>query len=115
MPKFEIGYWCRKQFLGEGYITEAMRGITRFGFETLGARRIEIRCDSRHAPSQRVAGGAGYQLEATLRNDRASVDGQLSDTLIFAMFEALTARPGGAEDVSLKFTMKLRSSFACSP
>jgi RimJ/RimL family protein N-acetyltransferase len=90
VPKFEIGYWCRTRFVGQGYITEAVRGITRYGFEHFGARRIEIRCDIRNVRSARVAERAGYRLEATLHNDRVGMDGQLSDTLVYVMLpEAL--------------------------
>jgi ribosomal-protein-serine acetyltransferase len=39
-PKFEIGYWCRTRFTGQGYVTEAVRGISAFAFDTLGARRL---------------------------------------------------------------------------
>src|SRR6266849_11022219 len=42
VPSFEIGYWCRKRFEGQGYITEAVNGITRFAFEVLKAERIAI-------------------------------------------------------------------------
>ena len=45
VPKFEIGYWCRTSFTGNGYITEAVRAITHIAFDTMGARRVEIRCD----------------------------------------------------------------------
>ena len=40
VPKFEIGYWCRTRFTGQGYVTEAVRGISAFAFDTLGARRL---------------------------------------------------------------------------
>jgi RimJ/RimL family protein N-acetyltransferase len=89
VPRFEIGYWVRKRFAGQGYITEAVRGITRFAFETLGARRVEIRCDARNARSQAVARRAGYELEATLRNHAIAADGELRDTLIFVYLEPL--------------------------
>lgn len=88
VPRFEIGYWVRKRFAGQGYITEAARGITRFAFETLGARRVEIRCDARNTRSQAVARRAGYELEATLRKHMVAADGVLRDTLIFVRFES---------------------------
>jgi len=87
--RFEIGYWVRKRFAGQGYISEAVRGITRFAFETLGARRVEIRCDARNARSRAVARRAGYELEATLRNHALAADGELRDTLIFVRLEPL--------------------------
>ncbi len=87
VPRFEIGYFVRSRFAGQGYITEAVRGITRFAFETLGARRVEIHCDARNERSRRVAERTGFELEATLRNHAVAVDGELRDTLIYACFE----------------------------
>jgi RimJ/RimL family protein N-acetyltransferase len=91
VPRFEIGYWVRRCFVGQGYITEAVRGVTRFAFETLGARRVEIRCDARNERSRRVAERSGFELEATLRNHAVAVDGELRDTLIYARLEPLEA------------------------
>ena len=87
VPRFEIGYWVRQRFAGQGYITEAVWGITRFAFETLGARRVEIRCDAHNVRSRRVAERAGYELEATLRNHAVAPDGKLRDTLIYVRLE----------------------------
>jgi len=86
VPKFEIGYWCRISYQGHGYATEAVRALTRVGFEQLGANRIEIRCDARNSRSRRVAERAGYRLEAKLKNDSRAPDGALRSTLIYALF-----------------------------
>lgn len=89
VPRFEIGYWVRTRFAGEGYITEAVEGITAFAFEELGAKRVEIRCDSRNVRSAAVARRCDYEHEATLRNDdRHPADGSLRDTLVFARLAA---------------------------
>jgi RimJ/RimL family protein N-acetyltransferase len=85
VPKFEIGYWCRTGFRRCGYITEAVLGITAFAFDTLSAKRVEIRCDSRNLPSARVAEHAGFPLEGELRNNEVGTDGSARDTLIFAL------------------------------
>ena len=85
VPKFEIGYWCRTGFTGRGYVTEAVLGITEFAFDTLGARRVEIRCDSRNLASARVAERAGFELEARLNNNEVSTDGEPKNTLIYAL------------------------------
>jgi RimJ/RimL family protein N-acetyltransferase len=89
VPRFEIGYWVRRRFARQGFITEAVRGITRFAFEKLGARRVEIRCDARNKRSQAVAERAGFELEARLRRHMVAADGELRDTLIFARFKLL--------------------------
>ena len=92
-PISASGYWVRRRFAGQGLIIQAVRGITRFAFETLGARRVEIRCDARNVVrSQRVAERAGYPLEATLRNHAVAADGKLRDTLIFARLEPPESR-----------------------
>lgn len=91
VPRFEIGYWVRRRFAGQGYITEAVRAITGFAFERLGARRVEIRCDPRNLLSQRVAQRAGFALEATLHNHSVAADGEVRDTLIYTRLEPLEA------------------------
>ena len=84
IPKFEIGYWCRKRFQGQGYITESTEAITKFAFEILGAKRVEIRCDSKNVKSRRIPDRLGFTLEGTLRNNSLSTSGELCDTLVFA-------------------------------
>jgi RimJ/RimL family protein N-acetyltransferase len=85
VPKFEIGYWLRTRYGGQGYMTEAVRAVTRCAFEMLGARRVEIRCDPRNLRSRRVAEKAGYRLEARLRDEQIAPDGKPRDTLIYAL------------------------------
>ena len=85
VPRFEIGYWCRASAQGHGYVTEAVRAITRAGFETMRANRIEIRCDPCNERSRRVAERAGYRLEGELHNEQRAPDGQLRNTLVFAL------------------------------
>ncbi|MBA3870672.1 MAG: GNAT family N-acetyltransferase [Anaerolineae bacterium] len=85
VPAFEIGYWVRTSLEGKGYISEAVAGITNFGFGVLGGERIEIRCDTRNIRSANVAKRSGYTLESTLRHDSWATDGTLRDTYIFGM------------------------------
>ncbi len=88
VPKFEIGYWCRTRFAGRGYATEAVRGITAFAFDVLGAKRVEIRCDPVNRASARVAERAGFRLEGELRNDGMGTDGGPRNTLVFSLIPA---------------------------
>jgi RimJ/RimL family protein N-acetyltransferase len=83
VPRFEIGYWIRTSQQGHGYVTEAVKGVTRFAFERLKAVRIEIRCDAANRRSAAVAERAGYTLEARLRWERRNAAGTLADTLIY--------------------------------
>src|SRR5262249_4090580 len=81
VPAFEIGYWCRMKYLGNGYISEAVRGITRFAFETLSAKRVEIRCDVQNERSIRVAERCGFTLEGELRNNGVRQNGEVRGTM----------------------------------
>jgi RimJ/RimL family protein N-acetyltransferase len=93
VPKFEVGYWCRTRFTGRGYVSEAVRGITAFAFDALGARRVEIRCDSLNHPSVRVSQRAGFRLEGELHNNEVGTDGSAKDTLIFALTPEHRSKP----------------------
>jgi RimJ/RimL family protein N-acetyltransferase len=85
VPKFEIGYWVRTAYARQGYITEAVDGLTDFAFNTLGAKRVEIRCDALNERSAAIPQRLGFELEATLHHDdRHHLTKQLRDTLIFA-------------------------------
>ena len=86
VPCLEIGYWIRTSLSGQGYMTEAVKGITRFAFDHLKAQRIEVRCDARNTRSAAVAERAGYTLEARLHHQARAVNGDLRDTLIYVTF-----------------------------
>lgn len=94
--RFEIGYWVRTSFSGQGYVTEAVNGIADFAIRHLNANRIEIRCDSKNERSSRVAVRAGFALDAVLRSDLVNTDGELSDTMIYSKVRGIqfsTANP----------------------
>ncbi|HKV86350.1 MAG TPA: GNAT family N-acetyltransferase [Ktedonobacterales bacterium] len=82
---FEIGYWLRAGAEGHGYITESTRLITDYLFDHLHAQRVQILCDARNTRSAAVPARLGFPREALLRHYTRAVDGDLEDTLIFAM------------------------------
>ncbi|MEM9777268.1 MAG: GNAT family N-acetyltransferase [Chloroflexota bacterium] len=85
IPSLEIGYWLHPSYSGRGYMTEAVKALTEFGFNTLKAMRIEIRCDADNLRSVGVAERAGYQLEATFKNHRRHhITNKLTTTLVYA-------------------------------
>lgn len=85
VPKFEIGYWMDTRFGGQGYMTEAVQGITEYAFHELKARRLEIRCDTLNHKSRAIPERLGFTLEGTLKNEDLSVSGNgLRDTFLFA-------------------------------
>lgn len=84
VPRYEIGYWLRTRMHGQGYMTEAVNGITAMAFGKLEAIRMEIRCDSLNTRSAAVAERAGFTFEARLRQNVRGNDGSLRDTLVYA-------------------------------
>jgi len=89
---FEIGYWCRTSRQRRGYVAEAVQALTRFAFDRLEARRVEIRMDDGNERSWRVAERAGFRLEGVLRGNSLTPTGELRDTRVYA-------RVRGAEEV----------------
>jgi RimJ/RimL family protein N-acetyltransferase len=84
-PQFEMSYWLRTGYEGQGYITEAVMAVTEFAFRTLGARRVEICCDSLNVGAIAVARRVGYVHEATLQRARQDQQsGEWRDVMIFA-------------------------------
>jgi RimJ/RimL family protein N-acetyltransferase len=84
VPRFEIGYWVRTSLAGRGYVTEIVHAMTQLAFNTLGAERVEIRCDERNERSWRVAERCGFTCEGTLRRDSRAPDGTVRDTRVYS-------------------------------
>jgi RimJ/RimL family protein N-acetyltransferase len=83
--RFEIGYWVRSKYAGQGLVTEAVSGIEQFAVRELQANRIEIRCDQTNVRSAKVAERLGYTLEGILRSNSRDVEGDtLTSTKIYA-------------------------------
>lgn len=81
---FEIGWWRRKRFQGQGLITEAARALTEFAFVQLGARRVWCLCDDENARSWRVAERLGFEHEGTLKSERCDPDGTRRTMRVYA-------------------------------
>jgi Acetyltransferases, including N-acetylases of ribosomal proteins len=84
LRKFEIGYWRKTGCEQRGLVTEAVRALARLAFDTLDARRVEIRMDDRNVRSWKVAERAGFTLEALLRFDSVTPVGEPRSTRIYA-------------------------------
>jgi RimJ/RimL family protein N-acetyltransferase len=82
--KFEIGYWVRTKYMGQGFVTEAVNAITAYAFKELHANRVEIRCDAENIRSAAVAKRCGFLLEGILRHDSIDVEGGLRSTMIYS-------------------------------
>ena len=86
--RFELGYWCRTSRQGQGFVTEAALAVTRFAFDQLRARRVEVRMDDANERSWKVAKRAGFVFEGVLRSDSLDPLGAVRDTRLYALIGA---------------------------
>lgn len=63
-----LGYWIVETVRGHGIAVEAARQVVRFGFDTLGLRRITIQVVPENRASLRVAMKLGAVCEGIARN-----------------------------------------------
>ncbi len=96
--RFEIGYWVRTRFAGQGYVTEAARALAALAFRELAAQRLEIWCDEQNTASGAVARRLGFRLEGTLRDRYRASDGALHTDLVFGL---LRGEAGAALGITL--------------
>ncbi|MBX0291111.1 GNAT family N-acetyltransferase [Hymenobacter sp. HSC-4F20] len=57
----EIGYYLAATAEGQGFAREALAAVVEFGFATLGAERLLIRCRANNPRSCAVAESVGFQ------------------------------------------------------
>jgi len=81
---FEVGYWGRTRFMGQGLVTEGVRALASHALTALGASRVFLTTDERNVRSWRLAERAGFELEGTLRNDRKNLEGTLRNTRVYS-------------------------------
>jgi RimJ/RimL family protein N-acetyltransferase len=87
VPSFHIGYWVVPAFEGKGFVTEAAHALTRYAFQVLKARRVEIQCDAQNTRSLSVMKRLGFVHEGVLKNDDVQKSGALRDTIIAARYD----------------------------
>lgn len=88
LPWFMIAYWVRKSEAGNGYVSEAVRVLTDYAFDSLGAKRVELGIDARNQRSVAVAERLGFHLDGRLRNTELESNGELVDNLCYSLTPA---------------------------
>jgi [ribosomal protein S5]-alanine N-acetyltransferase len=82
----EIGYMFRQEFHGNGYATEAIREITKYGFEIMNLHSIEAVIDPENYASERVLQKNGFVKEAHILENEY-YDGKFLDTVIYSILK----------------------------
>lgn len=63
----EISYWLAKKYTGCGIMTNALRILTRIGFDKMHLNRIQLTIDVDNIQSCAVAERCGFKCEGVLR------------------------------------------------
>jgi len=65
-----IGYWMGSEYWGKGLMTDAVRLILSFGFESLKLHKIHASLFEENVSSRRVLEKCGFKLEGVKREAR---------------------------------------------
>ncbi len=80
----ELGYWLGEPFWGKGIMTNAVKEMIEFGFNTYAINRIFARPFGTNIGSQRVLEKAGFTLEGRFEKTIWKKD-RFEDELIYAI------------------------------
>jgi len=58
-----LGYWMGPEFARQGYMSEALLGLTDYAFSTLDLGRLEAACLPENKPSRDLLEGVGFKYE----------------------------------------------------
>lgn len=78
-----LGYALGTAYWGRGYMTEAVRAVTRFGFEKMLLDLISATCYPDNLRSRRVLEKCGFIYEGTLHRAELLFNGEVRDHLHF--------------------------------
>ncbi|MFC2101645.1 GNAT family N-acetyltransferase [Bacteroidota bacterium] len=82
----EIGYFLGEQFWGRGIITEALKALVKYGFETFDIIRIYAEPFADNLASRRALEKAGFILEATFHKNVIK-NGVIRDSCIYSILK----------------------------
>ncbi|MDY3317878.1 GNAT family N-acetyltransferase [Riemerella anatipestifer] len=80
----ELGYWLDEKYWNKGYITEAVKSIIQFGFETLKLKRIFASHFDFNISSGRVLEKSGMKKEGVLKCHTCK-NGQYQNHILYAI------------------------------
>ena len=81
-----LGYWTGLPFVRHGYMTEAVRAIIPFAFDTLRLHRLEAACIPTNLGSTRLLEKTGFVREGYAR-DYLCINGIWQDHLLYGRLQ----------------------------
>ena len=83
--KAEVGYWLGKSFWNNGYVSEALQAVLKFGFEELKLNKIYASHFHHNPASGKVLEKNGFVFEAELKQEILK-NGKYLDLFRYALF-----------------------------
>lgn len=80
----EIGYDLGREYWGQGYMSETLRMVLAYGYETMGLNRIEALVDPRNVASRSLLQAFGFREEGLLREYQKTQEGFV-DLLMYSL------------------------------
>lgn len=84
IKNMELGYWLAEQYWGKGIITQAIKQMVDYGFNTFDVNRIFAKPFGTNISSQRVLEKTGFKLEARFEKT-VYKNGEYLDELVYAI------------------------------
>ncbi|MEM9667384.1 MAG: GNAT family protein [Pseudomonadota bacterium] len=78
-----LGYWLSHEFIGRGYMTEAVNIVSRWAFHSLGLSRLEAGTLPENQKSQNVLERCGFRKEGLAR-EYLEIAGRRRDHVLYA-------------------------------
>ncbi|MCW5716106.1 MAG: GNAT family N-acetyltransferase [Bauldia sp.] len=79
-----LGYWMGERHANRGYMSDAVRTLVSYTFDSLRLHRIEAACLAHNAASIRLLEKVGFSREGYARS-YLCIDGRWQDHLLYAM------------------------------
>jgi RimJ/RimL family protein N-acetyltransferase len=103
----EVGYGVHPLYRGRGFATEAVRGLAKWAFETVGLRRIDLTANLDNHASLSVARKAGFTWEGVVREAVLDDDGT-HDLVVLGLLRTDSPAPGATLPKADLLTERLR-------
>ena len=81
-----LGIWIGRPWWGQGYGTDAVRTLCRFGFEHVNLHRVTLEVNADNAQAIRAYTKVGFREEGRLR-EAMFVHGERMDTVVMGLLE----------------------------
>ena len=82
---YMLGYLLEKSYWGRGFMPQAVKLMTEYTFNYLGADLISATHFKDNLQSKRVLEKCGFQYEGTLRREYVRWDGSVLDSCVYSL------------------------------